>query len=328
MNINDLYVYKLKRLFNKRANPIDNDTVLFEQCDDELNEIISLKIESNSDFSLHRWYECLNVKKIPCDLHCYKPYDPFNSFLRVLPNVFSINNNDYCQGKNLFIIYFIHQLKSIDRIDADNNLDQYKSDFINYLFYEIGFGDNFDKKFIVDDNVLYFICDKNEGGSQRETVMNMLSSMHDLAKQYVKKGQEETLIKINGFHCDTIDFLTSHDEDYHLPFEDYNIDYTYPDFFIKKYSENKNEIFKVIKDCVSLGQENVNVFVSKIIVMNYIYYVLKNKPEEVLLLKEFCGKSNDLFFDIFSFILKMRFYVRKEYFKGLHLGYYLSKLEI
>ncbi|AOM41996.1 hypothetical protein [Xenorhabdus hominickii] len=328
MNLNNLYIYKLKILFNKRANPIDNDTVLFVRCDNEFNELISLKARNNSEFSLHRWYECLNEKKIPCDLHCYKPYDPFNSFLRVLPNVFSINNNDYYQGKNLFISYFIHQLKNIDRIDAENNLDQYKSDFINYLFYEIGFGDNFDKNFVVEDDVLYFICDKNEGGSQREKVMNMLSSIHDLAKQYVKKGQEETLIKINKFHCDTINFLTSYDEDYHLPFEDYNVDYTYPDFFIKKYSENQSEIFKVIKDCVSSGQERMNVFVSKIIVMNYIYYVLKNKPEEVLLLKEFCGKSNDLFFDILSFILKMKFYVRKEHFKGLHLGYYLSRVEI
>ncbi|CDH23661.1 hypothetical protein [Xenorhabdus bovienii] len=267
-------------------------------------------------------------KKIPCDLHCYKPYDPFNSFLRVLSNVFSINNNDYYHGKNIFISYFVHQLKNIGKIDTGNNLDQYKSDFINYLFYEIGFGDNFDKNFVFEDDILYFICGKNEGGSKREKVMSMLSSIHDLAKQYVKKGQEETLIKINKFHCDAINFLTSHDKDYYLPFEDYNIDYTYPDFFIKKYSENKSEIFKVIKDCVSSGQERVNVFVSKIIVMNYIYYVLKNKPEEVLLLKEFCGKSNDLFFDILSFILKMRFYVRKEYFKGLHLGYYLSRVEI
>ncbi|CDH23660.1 hypothetical protein XBKB1_1960002 [Xenorhabdus bovienii str. kraussei Becker Underwood] len=58
-----IYIYKLKRLFNKRANPIDNDIVLFERCDDEFNEIISLKTENNSEFSLHRWYECLNEKK-------------------------------------------------------------------------------------------------------------------------------------------------------------------------------------------------------------------------------------------------------------------------
>ncbi|WP_340618967.1 hypothetical protein [Xenorhabdus entomophaga] len=328
MNLNDLYIYKLKRLFNKRANPIDNDEILFEQCDEEFNEIISLKVENNSDFSLHRWYECLNEKKIPCDLHCYKPYDPFNGSLRVLPNIFSITNNDYYQGKNLFISYFIHQLKSIGRVSAKNNIDQCKSDFINYLFYEIGFGDNFDKDFIVEDDILYFIYDKNEGKNKKEKVIDILSSMHKLAKKYVKKGQEETLIKVNKFHCDTIDFLTSNDENYHLPFEDYNIDYTYPDFFTKRYYENQSEIFKVIKDCVSSGQERVNVFVSKLIVMNYIYYVLKNQPEEILLLKEFCGKSNDLFFDILSFILKIRFYVRKEHFKGLHLGYYLSKVEI
>ncbi|MDC9595206.1 hypothetical protein [Xenorhabdus sp. IM139775] len=158
--------------------------------------------------------------------------------------------------------------------------------------------------------------------------MHMLSSMHDLAKKYVKKGQEETLVKINEFHCDTINFLIFHDEGYYLPFEDYNMDYTYPDFFINKYSEDRSEVFKVIKDCVSSEQEHVNVFVSKIILMNYIYYVLKNKPEEILCLKTFCGKSNDLFLDILSFILKMRFYVRKEHFKGLHLGYYFSRIEI
>ncbi|MCP9269242.1 RHS domain-containing protein, partial [Xenorhabdus sp. XENO-1] len=45
--------------------------------------------------------------------------------------------------------------------------------------------------------------------------------------------QEEILIKINKFHCDAINFLTSHDNDYYLPFEDYNIDYTYPDFLLR-----------------------------------------------------------------------------------------------
>lgn len=60
-----------------------------------------------------------------------------------------INNNDYYSGKNLFVTFFINQLKSdFSNINGINE-DEDKTEILNYLMYELGLGERYSKYFIV-----------------------------------------------------------------------------------------------------------------------------------------------------------------------------------
>ncbi|MBD2801756.1 hypothetical protein ID854_15205 [Xenorhabdus sp. M] len=190
------------------------------------------------------------------------------------------------------------------------------------MFYELGFGDNFYKYFSVEEGDVYFLYSDEE----KIKLSDMLSMIHDWANQCIKKGDGNTLLAVHDFHRSVISFLTDYNDGYYLPFDDYYVNNTYPDFFLERYKNNKEEVFHVIKECTYSHLERMNAFVSKMIVMNYIYYVLKDDPKEILIFKKFLGKNNDIFLTAFSFILDVRFYIKKSHFKGLYLGCYLSKI--
>ncbi|KSW14118.1 hypothetical protein OL98_17275, partial [Proteus mirabilis] len=104
------------------------------------------------------------------------------------------------------------------------------------------------------------------------------------------------------------------------------IKYTYPDIFYNNYLENKNNIFRVLTDCVKEGQSKCNLFVSEMIFMNYIYYILREEPSNILALEEFCKENKEDFLKIISRIINRKFYLNINSFKGLNLGRYLSKI--
>ncbi|EPK8171136.1 hypothetical protein JRA49_003918, partial [Providencia stuartii] len=152
-DLNKLYQYKLKKLFNSRTSPVDVADLVFFNCDSEQQQTLCLDIKGNDSLYLSWWSDLFDFEKVNeklCD-DIFNNHDIFFYLLRVIPSVFMINNNDYYSGKNLFVTFFINQLKSdFSNINGINE-DEDKTEILNYLMYELGLGERYSKYFIVKD---------------------------------------------------------------------------------------------------------------------------------------------------------------------------------
>ncbi|MER5139711.1 hypothetical protein KDV74_21955, partial [Providencia stuartii] len=157
-------------------------------------------------------------------------------------------------------------------------------------------------------------------------VNDLIASVHLLASRFSSPKNIKNLEKMKSIQISMINFLLDFEDEYNIPYDDFYVTHLSPNIFINKYIHSKEEIFSVLINCVNINQSKCNQFVSDMIYMNYIYYVLREKPIEILAFKKYCGKNNKLFLKIISKIINSHFYVRASDFKGMNLGYYISKI--
>lgn len=325
MDITKIYQYKLRKLFNPRVLPFEHDTLFLQPWDGELEEIISVKLKNKPALYLSWWNELFSSQKVD-EVISVEPYDQnyyrFFYFLRLLPNILSINRNESFYDKNLVSTYIISQLKATLSFLGEEKENIYKTELINYLFYDMGFADFYYHYFIVKDNQLYF----RYSDDKIMRVDLLINLTHDLVYQYRKKNSHKDLNIIKNQQMEIIKFLLEEDESVIFTLEDHCLLYLSPEKFIKTYQCDTDKIFKLLVSCLSKDQSTLNLFVSKMIIMNYNYYILKNNPDEILKLKAFCKRDNLQFFLLLKSIIDLHFFIRKEDFKELHLEYFLSKI--
>ncbi|QPB80500.1 hypothetical protein EHE21_14410 [Proteus sp. GOKU] len=321
--ISEIYNYKLKMLFNPRTLPMDECDFIYSNWDDDYEKLLSLRNDDDSLY-LSWWCDLFDFEKAKKEIYQggYKNHDIFFSFLRIIPSIFLINSNAYYENKNIFVTYFVNQLKSNLSATGVLDEDESKSDFFNYLIYELGIGDRFSKYFIVREETLLFNIESDKFTDVKE----LIKTVHIVASKFSRDSNKEKLDTIKQFQLATIDFLLDTKCEYKLPYDDVYIDYSHPNLFVNQYHSDKKKIFSALIDCLNENQSKCNLFISNIIYMNYIYYVIRKCPAEVLDLKKYCGKNNKLFLKIISKIINRNFYIRSGDFKGLNLGYYLSKI--
>ncbi|MCE1736903.1 hypothetical protein LWT78_25150, partial [Enterobacter hormaechei] len=75
------------------------------------------------------------------------------------------------------------------------------------------------------------------------------------------------------------------------------------------------------------SQTSHELLVSHLIIRNYSFFVLKDKPDEILILKYFLSKDEEIFTEILSLTIDIGFCVWKDTFDGLNLEEYLEKVK-
>lgn len=325
INLNEIYQYKLKSLFNSRALPINNKKIIFTAWNN-IEKTLSLNIKNYNPLVLSQWSDLFDIDKLNkvFSKKNNSNYYLFFIFLNVLPSIFSINKNIHYENKNLYISYFINQLKSNFNFKMEDNTseNELKTELFNYLTYEIGVGNRYDKYFSIKNNQLFFNLESDNFIEVKKLIELTHSSLIEAVNDKNKKYME--IIKI--FHLATVDFLLNSDDGYCLPYNDIYINYTNPNTFIDNYLKDKDKIFKILVECMNEGQSKCNIFISEIIYMNYIYYILRKNPSKILDLEKYCNEKKVGFLKIINRIINRKFYVNMKTFKGINLGMYLSKL--
>ncbi|EMS1065557.1 hypothetical protein WKS79_004233 [Providencia stuartii] len=323
MNLEKIYHYKLNKLFNFRALSLDDDDLTFTSVNNELEEYLSLYIEGEKPLLLSWWCNLFDFEKLDDILseNTYERYDLFLCFLKSLPLIFLINKSESYKNENLKITHTINQLKTIKKITLILNLedDNYKTEIFNYLSHLIGVTELNSNFFLVKDNNLFFKLKFNEWVNVKE----LISSIHSLATTMASDENKINLKKVKNFQIATIDFIMNDKQKVNFPYDDFYLNYAYPDIFINNYLNENKEIFSILIDCADENQSECNFFISDMIYMNYIYYILKDNPKEILKLKRYCKKNNKLFFRIIAKIINLNYHIDESDFKGLKLEYYL-----
>ncbi|RJG25602.1 hypothetical protein [Paenibacillus thiaminolyticus] len=70
-------------------------------------------------------------------------------------------------------------------------------------------------------------------------------------------------------------------------FDDNNIDFMYPDLFMKMLAHDMRKVFNTMIDAVDVHQSRYNLFVPNMILMNDSFYTLKDNPGNIVKLKKY-----------------------------------------
>ena len=132
------------------------------------------------------------------------------------------------------------------------------------------------------------------------------------------------------FYFSLISFLCVKDKGrYRLDFDDKNERFIYFDFFCDFSGNERKEkqFFKAISGILDKSQSTQEIFISNMLVMAYIFYVLKDAPANILKLKEFI-QEEDVFFHLLEAVIKRRLIVSHHHFRNLGLEPYLRKVKV
>lgn len=185
INLNDIYQYKLKSLFNSRVPPINDKIMAFTEWNNNMEKDLSLNIKNNNPLISSEWSDLFYSDKLN-EVFFKKNntnYYLFFNFLKVLPSIFRINKNIYYKNKNLYISYFINQLKIKFNFKMEENINEseLKSELFNYLIYELGAGNRYDKLFRIKNNQLFF----NLEGDDYIEVKSLINLTHSILMETV-----------------------------------------------------------------------------------------------------------------------------------------------
>ncbi|MFT2789726.1 hypothetical protein ACMV5I_06595 [Serratia sp. T13T92] len=317
----ELFNYKLCCFLNTRNKARRWKEFSYVEWDEgvfDLNLIVN-----KTKIDLIRWFDSLSDieerrllllrnKFTGNDFECIK------TVLSRFGYLFGINKKP--SDKDYRLLFFVLQLinmKSNRNTGLNHNelMTSLCQQFLCELFmcYE-----DFSRFRVCDDGLLFET--ENIGSVNLFDVLNLI---------FLDKGTGNSC-KIGGFYISLIKFLFINDnKKYHLNFDDKNEKFIYPDFFINYANDEKkvNKLFSLIKDMFNPLQSTNEVFVSNLLLMNYIFYLLKDNPSYLLKIKSFL-RDDYIFFRFFEAIIKRGLIVGKHHFTDLGLDDYLRKIQL
>lgn len=131
------------------------------------------------------------------------------------------------------------------------------------------------------------------------------------------------------FYTSILGFLFfSDNKKYHLSFDDKNEKFIYPELFINHLNDEskKNKLFIIINDALNLSQSSNEVFISNMLLMNFIFYFLKIDPRNIFQIKQCL--NDDVFSRFLEAVIKRRLIIGKHHFSELGLDDYLLKVQL
>lgn len=234
--------------------------------------------------------------------------------------LFDIDNRQRT-NKDYFIFFYVIQLITLKNSPMEDN-DKVKNHMLRFLLFELSMEyDAYSRFYIQNDKLLY-----SSDHTGDIDFLEVIATVYDVLE--VEKRKEKTLLlTMKSYHERVVHFLVTPDnEDYRIDFDDYHINFIYPNFFMKMLANDKRNVFNAIIDAVDVHQSNYNLFVSNMILMNYSFYILKNDPRNILKLKKHIN-DDALFFKVISALINRRMCIEKEDFEGLDLGIDLDAIE-
>ncbi|TDL48834.1 hypothetical protein E2R60_25935 [Paenibacillus dendritiformis] len=323
VNIFALFLYKLENFLNARACRKQFGNVFYAEDEPSLFLVASNQSNGNP-VSFTRWHDLFSITRWEqrmlargwSEQDCYI----IKLVLSRFGYLFDIDNRQRT-NKDYFIFFYVIQLITLKNSPMEDN-DKVKNHMLRFLLFELSMEyDAYSRFYIQNDKLLY-----SSDHTGDIDFLEVIATVYDVLE--VEKRKEKTLLlTMKSYHERVVHFLVTPDnEDYRIDFDDYHINFIYPNFFMKMLVNDKRNVFNAIIDAVDVHQSNYNLFVSNMILMNYSFYILKNDPRNILKLKKHIN-DDALFFKVMSALINRRMCIEKEDFEGLDLGIDLDAIE-
>lgn len=323
MDIFNLLSYKLENFLNIRPCPTKSGAVFYEEDEPSLLSVVARK-RNGSTVYVSRWHDLFSISAFEksmskngfAESDCYALLLVLSRFGYLL----EIDNRQRT-NKDYFIFFYLIQLISLKNspLDADAQLRNY---LLRFLLFELSIDDEAYRRFSIKDNQLVMATD-TLGPVAFLDVIDLVYK----AIKFDSKKEHELLSTLKNFQTNIVTLLTEPDDtNYRFKLNDRHSELMYPDVFLHAYAQNKKQIFNALIDTVNPLQSTENLFVSNIILMNYSFHILKNKPREILKLKKYIN-DEALFSKLLEAIITRRMAISKSLFEKISIGQDLSLIK-
>lgn len=320
MMLSEVYDYKVNLYFNERISPLHNNELTYSYPEMGENRRIISIMAPDELVTLVRWYDIVTdfaISKDKTDILDERDYYNVVRLLSLMFNLFDVNKEPNYERKSLFLHYYQYQVSHVKNEDSNDKLF-----FLKKMLFELGLSDEiYDLLTIVNHDVFY----KTSSGNDISLIVLIENIFNNIEAKEL--WVFDLLNKIKRIQKEVIRFMLGVEDVFDFKYDDVNKSYICSDFFKERYHADKEGLFDVIVACVNKYQSPTETLISNMIIMNYSYYVLKEFPEEILLLKGFCKKKPGIFLDVMKKILDIKFFVWKETFKDVGINYYLHRVK-
>lgn len=323
MDIFDLLSYKLENFLNVRPYPKALGAVFYKEDEPSLLNVVAKK-HNGAPFSVSRWrdlfstsaFEKAMLKNGFTEPDCYALLLVLSRFGYLL----EIDNRQRT-NKEYFIFFYLIQLISLKNstLDADSRLRNY---MLRFLLFELSIDDEAYRRFSIEGNQLMMATD----GLGSVAFLDVIDLVYKAIKADSRK-EHQLLSTLKTFQTSTVRLLSEPDDThYRCAINDRHSELMYPDVFLPTYAQDRQKIFDALIDAVNPLQSTANLFVSNMVVMNYAFHVLKDKPHEILKLKKHV-RDEALFGQLLEVIIMRRMAVNKALFEKIPTGHDLSLIK-
>lgn len=331
-SIHELFQYKGSCFLNSRNSFRVGEGFLYENDTDVGASFLKLDLKSERR-DLIRWYDdlpylanskgrMLKYGYTENDMECVE------TFLSRLGYLFRIDNR--CRtNKDYNLLYFILQLTNLKECrgggnssDDDERLDALMSQLFQAFLCELFLHYETFSRFSVKSGELMFETEC-VGEKKIIDIINEIHSPIECSSLYEP---------LKLFHLTLVEFLISPSLLLKDRFvfdgvfsDDIYADLVFPEVFVNGFDKNKEQIFSALRNIFNSLQSTKEIFVSNIILTNYVFYVLKNSPSKVLEFKNFINDDNE-FFNIMKLIICRRIMMSRRKFSGFGMDNILERI--
>lgn len=316
----DLFNYKLRCFLNTRNKTKrwkGYSYIKWEEGVFDLNLVVN-KI----NLDLIRWFDhvpdieerkkiILEKKFTDNDFECIK------TVLSRFGYLFNIQKKQSDKDYRLF--FFVIQLINMkNNTSIGEKRNEFMTSLCQQLLCELFLCYEDFSRFSVDDDGVLF-----------ETENIGFVNLVDILSLLFLENKTDGSCAFGTFYTSLLGFLfVSDNEKYHLNFDDKNEKFIYPEIFIEHLNDEtkKNKLFSLINDVLNLSQSSNEIFISNMLLMNYIFYFLKCEPGNILQIK--CCLNDDVFLRFFEAVIKRRLIIGMHHFTDLGLDDYLIKIQL
>jgi len=320
MDLFNLLSYKLENFLNIRPCPKELGVVFYEEDEPALLRVVTRK-HNGLPFSVSRWHDLFSIgafekamsKNGFTDSDCYALLLVLSRFGYLL----EIDNRQRT-NKDYFIFFYLIQLISLKNSPLDEDA-QLRNHMLRFLLFELSIDDEAYRRFSIEGHQLMMMTDTLGPVAFLDII--------DLVYKALKaEGRKENALfsTLKSYQAGIVRLLVEPDKTrYRLPINDRHSELMYADVFLDAYAHDKRRVFSALIDTLNPLQSTENLFVSNLILMNYSFHILKDKPREILKLKKHLD-DEVIFGRLLEAIIRRRMAVDKALFEKVPTGHDLS----
>ncbi|TNF79854.1 hypothetical protein FGE05_23955 [Pseudomonas sp. ICMP22404] len=322
MDLFNLLSYKLENFLNARPYPKALGAIFYEEDEPLLLRVVARR-SNGSAFSVSRWHDLFSASAFEKSMakigftesDCY-------ALLLVLSRLGYLLEIDNRQrtNKDYFVFFYLIQLISLKNSPIDSNA-QLRNHMFRFLLFELSIDDEVYRRFSIEGYQLMMATD----ALGPVPFLEIIDLVYKAIKADARK-EHELLSHLKSYQTAVIRLLTEADGDtYRFKLNDRHSELMYPDLFLNTYAQNRRWVLNAVIDTLNPLQSTENLFVSNMILMNYSFHILKNRPREILKLKKYVN-DEVLFGKLLEAIILRRMTVTKALFEKIPTGHDLTSI--
>lgn len=324
MNLAEVFSYKLSSFLNAGPEPDRFGPLVYAQAEPS-QFLLAAGNVNDAAVPLVRWHDLFAMDGLARAMrkHGYSEAD-LDAVVVILSRFALLFEVDRRQrtNKDYFVFFYVLQLLALKRRPVERG-DDIRNKMLYFLLFELSIDHDARARLRLSGNRMMFAVDELVEVDFLQVIDEVYGSPD------IERGEEHALIScMHGFHRAVVTFLAAPgDAELRLNFDDRNADLIESDRFLDALTRDPGRVFEALAGAVDRHQSSDRLFVSNMILMNYSFHVLKDRPGDVLNLRRHLG-NDALFGEVLRALIHRRMFVDKARFAAMDTGQDLSDVVV